>query len=101
MNEKRATWGNRTDWQTVCRRAAGRNRHNAVRQARAALRRKKLVTLWGEQAQRGASILDRGAQTALAAVLGVHRSTVCRDVAAILADMNERGACPWCGTLKP
>jgi hypothetical protein len=38
----------------------------------------------------------RGVQATIARRLGVNRSTICRDVRAILAELNG-GPCPFCG----
>lgn len=46
---------------------------------------------------RGRNLFTRGVQSELAAVLGVHRSTVCRDIKALLAEVNAGRPCPLCG----
>jgi hypothetical protein len=45
------------------------------------------------------SFFDRGVQTEIAGLLGVHRSTVCRDIKALLANAVAGRLCPICGTL--
>jgi hypothetical protein len=76
-------WGQPTDWETVCRRNAGRRRYNATRTVRRALRRRQVLRLllkygglYGPK--------SRGIQTRIARQLGVNRSTICRDIWAIL-----------------
>ena len=60
------------------RRWAARKKYNQVRQLRASLRRLELVRMLNSG---GYGLFgDQGQQTALAAALGVHRSTVCRDL---------------------
>lgn len=84
-------WSDRVSDSEAARRAGGRARWNAVRQVRRELRRVDVAKLMRHYG------LDRGSQTAIARCLGVSRSTVCRDVRAILAEMNEGGPCPICG----
>ena len=69
-------WSAPTDFATVCRRAAGRRRYHARRQAAARARCRIVfaVALTPEW-------LKRGGQARLARELGVHRSTISRDVA--------------------
>ena len=71
-----ANWTERTDFDSVCRRAAGRRRYNVKRRAEARERYKLVV-----QAIVPPDGRRRGWQTRLARALGVHRSTICRDVA--------------------
>jgi methylphosphotriester-DNA--protein-cysteine methyltransferase len=68
-------WSAPTDFDLVCKRAAGRRRYNAERQAEAQERFKLVL----------AAILPpegrkRGTQEQLARALGVHPSTISRDV---------------------
>jgi hypothetical protein len=70
------SWDAQTDFESVCRRAAGRRRYNAERRAKAQERFKIVLELTRPPEGR-----KRGAQTRLARALGVHRSTICRDVA--------------------
>ena len=76
-------WSRLTDWETVCRRNAGRRRYNTTRTVRRALRRRQVARLllkYGKQY----GPLGRGLQARIARELGVNRSTICRDVWAIL-----------------
>jgi hypothetical protein len=70
-------WGAPTDRDTVCRRAAGRRRHNARRLARAQARRGRLFCMVAGLTRPW----PRGLQQELAGVLGVSAATVCRDLA--------------------
>jgi hypothetical protein len=69
-------WNTATDFDTVCKRAAGRRRYNAKRRAEA--RERYLQVL---EVIRPPDGRKRGTQAQLARALGVHRSTICRDVA--------------------
>ena len=62
-------------WDAVCRRAGGRRHYNAVRQFQAAQRLLQVLALLNDFG------LGRGSQSRIAERLGVHRSTICRDVA--------------------
>lgn len=69
-------WTEQTDFDAVCRRAAGRRRYNAKRREEARERYKLVVAaIMPPDGRR------RGSQAQLARALGVHRSTICRDVA--------------------
>jgi biotin operon repressor len=79
----------------VARRAAGRRHYNAVRNFRQFWRRMLILRM---SPNLGALIRRSGEQKRLAADLGVSRSTICRDVKAIL----EMGyPCPTCGHFRP
>lgn len=94
---KRATsWSAPTDWDTVCRRAAGRLAYNRRRQWQRLWRRVDLVKAMAK-CRAPLGFLTRGFQTELAVALGVHRSTVCRDIKALLAEVNAGRPCPLCG----
>lgn len=69
-------WSTSTDFDSVCRRAAGRRRYNAKRRAKAGERYKQVIDAMSSLDGR-----KRGAQAQLARALGVHPSTICRDVA--------------------
>jgi hypothetical protein len=71
MSDKHATSG--LSWDEICRRASGRRQYNSVRQFRADYRLVKVVELLHQTGFR------RGYQTKIAKVLGVSRSTICRD----------------------
>lgn len=88
-------WNASTDWATVCRRAAGRARWNAIRRLLAAVRRCEVARLLSEFAPYY-SPLQRGLQVRIARTLGVSEATISRDVRAILR-CTDRQACPTCG----
>jgi len=85
-------WSQRVDWDTVCRRARGRARYNALRRFRAQLRRREVLHLWHRRGDKP------GLQTLIAAHLGVSKSTICRDLQRIFPLMTD---CPTCGQLRP
>jgi len=70
------SWSARTDFDIVCKRAAGRRRYNAERRAEARERYIQVVNAFMPPDGR-----KRGSQAQLARTLGVHRSTICRDIA--------------------
>ena len=72
MYDKHATSG--LTWDAMCRRAGGRRGYNRLRQFLANYRLTKVVELLRETGFR------RGYQTIIANALGVHRSTICRDL---------------------
>jgi len=81
------TW---TDWapeSVVNRRASGRRHYNAWRQFMATARRHKVAEL----------LLAGQTQSEIARSLGVHRSTISRDVAWLRELAKQRGHCPTCG----
>jgi hypothetical protein len=86
-------WSAPTDWQTVCARAAARRKYNSLRRLRAEERRRQVLELALQLGD-----LGRGAQTMIAVVLGVHRSTVSKDLKRI---MPLARPCPSCGLLQP
>ena len=60
------------------------------------MRRKRIIDIWEERSDgSGWSIFGRGSQTQLAQMLGVNRSTICRDLKVIMA-RNRMVACPTC-----
>jgi hypothetical protein len=75
----RANWRAPTDWALVCRRIHARNDHNWARQQVARQRRREVYGLWHHWREKFGP--HRGLQARIAAHLGVHKSTICRDVA--------------------
>jgi hypothetical protein len=67
-------WSQRTDCDTVCRRARGRAKHNAWRKYLATMRRKQVVDLLLRYG------FKYGVGALIAAELRVHKSTVSRDI---------------------
>jgi hypothetical protein len=80
-------------WDEVCRRAAARRRWNSLRTFLANERRRQVLEL--VVALGG---LERGAQSRIAEALGVHRSTISKDLKRILP-LAE--VCAGCGVLRP
>lgn len=76
--------------EAAARRAGGRRRYNAGRHEDMLLRRYRLANLLDEFG------LDRGAQSRMAEELGVNRSTISRDIVAVLGSRTT--ACPTCST---
>ena len=68
----------------VYRRAGGRRRYNAVRQANADRRRLRLVEMMAAYSAAGGNIYDRGVRKRWAEALGVHKSTITRDIHRLL-----------------
>jgi DNA-binding MarR family transcriptional regulator len=82
-------WSKPTTFDEVCRRAAGRNAYNDVRKIGMLARRIEVAEMLLEFGP-----LHRGAQADIARRLGVARSTISRDVKALLRDDWVR--CPSC-----
>jgi hypothetical protein len=80
----------------VNRRAGGRRRINAERKGRAWKRREEIKEMLGSHCILLGSYLSRGLEVALAAYFGVHRSTICRDKAALVAEWRKDHVCPGC-----
>ncbi len=78
-------------WEAICRRAGGRRHYNTWRRDLAFMRRGDVLKQW--RASRGAP----GWQAKAAVALGVHRSTITRDVEALRAEMRQGSPCPMCG----
>ena len=106
MGERRTWWSDATDPDTVARRAAGRRRYNSVRKFRAAYRRAEVSRLVLELMQaydecesrsRPAAMFGWGIQSEVARRLGVHRSTVSRDVRHGLLGALALRPCWGCG----
>jgi hypothetical protein len=70
-------WSATTNWETVCKRNAGRRRYNGRRTNRKRWRRLQIL----ERLQ--AEPAAWGFQAALAREFGVSRATICRDLAAV------------------
>jgi hypothetical protein len=87
-------WAAPTDWETVCRRAAGRRHYNAVRGFRRLERPLTVARLLREYAGAG-----RGLQARIARELGVSPGTICRDVRFVHNEWRRAHLCPVCGTL--
>jgi hypothetical protein len=83
--------GRAVTFDEACRRAAGRRHYNSLRRLHALIRRSEVVRFWGE------SKGQAGWQARAARALGVHRSTVSRDVQALLDELNRGRPCPLCG----
>jgi hypothetical protein len=83
----RHQWSQFTDFDTVCARAGGRRRWNEERAARAKVRRRDVAALLLKYSRamnlsRG-RLVHWGIYSRIARDLGVHRSTICRDVKVI------------------
>ncbi len=78
-------------WEAICWRAGGRRHYNTWRRDLAFMRRGDVLAYW--RVSRGAP----GWQAKAAAALGVHRSTITRDVEALRAEMRLGSPCPMCG----
>ena len=89
----RSEWSAPTTPDEVARRAAGRRHYNEVRQFNAALRRIEVMRRFNEYG----GFATRGVVSRIAAELGVHRSTVSRDIWKILPPDEQ--ACPTCHRL--
>lgn len=76
-----AGWSDQTDPWIVARRATGRRRWLRRRLLRMLVRRRRIAWLIAQGA-----LEHHGAQAEMARLAGVSRATVCRDVAAILAE---------------
>jgi tRNA(Glu) U13 pseudouridine synthase TruD len=83
MTWTREQWMQRTDWNTVCARAAGRRKYNEERRRFAAARRDELV--WPLLLKYGWDTC--GVVTRVAEALGISKATASRDRRAILRSM--------------
>ena len=77
-------WQRQIDWNAVCRRAGGRRRYNAMRRRKADARRVAIAEVL-DGLGLVALFARRGLSVRLAAALGVHRTTVWRDLQRILS----------------
>lgn len=86
-------WSDFSSASEIAKRAGGRRRYNAQRQAKALTRRLAILELFGAQV-----ILNpHGSQSILASHFGVNRSTICRDIEAIRQEWRHQHVCPDCG----
>jgi len=81
-------WSAFTDFESVKRRAGGRRHYNSVRKLRAQVRK----------LEAGILFLKGMKKADIARQLGVHRSTITRDVQAQFRELNENRKCPLCGS---
>ena len=81
------TWSKWTDFETVKKRAGGRRHYNDLRRIYAKLRRNEVALLFAQGFE----------QAEIARRLGVHRSTVSRDIKSFFQMLNEEKNCPVCG----
>lgn len=87
-------WSRPVSREEMERRASGRRSYNAWRRFIRHHRRAWVAyLLWVYRWP------SHGAQAKIAARLGVHPSTVTRDLAA-LAERDTERPCPWCGTVR-
>lgn len=90
---RKVDWTAATDWETVCRRNAGRRRYNSVRAFRRDYRRHQVAGLlvkFGE--------MKHGNQARIARKLGVSQGTISRDVQALTEEWHRNRVCPLCGS---
>jgi hypothetical protein len=85
---QRSNWSAATDPDTAARRA-GRRRHNKLRKLAAISRSMKVLELLDTVSP------GRGAKAQIARQLGVHRSTITRDIQRVLNVARGR-YCPFC-----
>jgi hypothetical protein len=85
-------WTRQVSWEEVCKRNRGRSRYNSRRRLRARLRQREVLQLVARFGWK------HGVQSLIAAHLGVHKSTICRDFRVMFPLTNT---CPTCGQLKP
>ncbi len=91
---QRTVWSETVATDEAHARYLGRRRYNALRRDQAALRRHRVAELLGE-----VGYLQPGVQARIARHLGVHRSTISRDVRALLRGLPAP-TCPCCGALR-
>jgi hypothetical protein len=77
-------WGAPVPFTEACRRAGGRRHYNAWRKIIVEYRRVQVSRLLRRHG------LAHGAQAHIARALGVHPSTISRDVSALLREWRER-----------
>jgi hypothetical protein len=86
------SWTTPTSPEAASRRAGARRHLNKLRQAKAAQRRLQVVRLLSIH-----RMTQRGYRSRIAEALGVHRSTVTKDLQRIAADARP---CPCCGMVR-
>jgi len=86
-------WHAETDTETINRRAGGRRRYNAWRGFKRAHRHRLVVQLLRQY-----GMLKHGVNARIARELGVSKSTITRDVQALL---DSFARCPCCGYPVP
>ena len=84
---RNSAWSAPTDWETVCKRARGRANYNARRRLAARLRQREVLVLLARFGWK------YGVQSLIAAHLGVHKSTICRDLATMMPLTKECRTC--------
>jgi hypothetical protein len=89
------SWSNPSSYDQAARRASGRARYNARRQARATIRRAEILKMWEDLGRDGWSPYNRGSQTMMADLFQVDRSTICRDMK-FLRRYWQVTTCPTC-----
>lgn len=77
------SWSSYQTPDVVARRAGGRRKHNARRKAQAWARRAQILELCGTKVMLLGAKYARGITAELAARLGVHRTTITRDLFAL------------------
>jgi hypothetical protein len=92
---QRTAWSETVSTDEAHARAGGRRRYNTTQQARAAWRRGQVAELLIA----AGGFFVPGMQARIARHLGVSRSTVCRDVQAILRGLPSPW-CPCCGAFR-
>jgi hypothetical protein len=83
MSLPKTPWSYPTSTNEAFRRASGRRAYNATRRVKAMVRACEVMRLWGEYG------FDYGSRARIARELGVHRSTVTRDIMRVLRFEQE------------
>jgi hypothetical protein len=93
--QQRSWWSETVSTDKAHGRYLGRRRYNALRRDQAAIRRIEVARL----VVAAGGFLVPGVRSRIAAELGVHRSTISRDVHAILRGLPSPW-CPCCGAVR-
>jgi len=93
--QRRSWWSETVSTDEAHARYLGRRRYNSLRRDQAAMRRIEVAEL----IVAAGGFLVPGVRSRIARHLGVHRSTVSRDVRALLRGLPAP-ACPCCGALR-